>query len=97
MSGILEKAHETLSRAMTDARHKIQELNQNEKLTQMRHDKKEPTPKSRFTTNTGMGVDNTDVWLKIGGDKQGPALLQDHHGREKVCMMKELADLDSPF
>jgi hypothetical protein len=45
---------------------------------------KEPSPKSRFTTNTGMGVDNTDVRLKVANDKQGPSVLQDHHGREKV-------------
>ena len=87
MSGILEKAQETLSRAAADAGKKMQEMNENDKLKQMRYDKKEPSPKSRFTTNTGMGVDNTDVWLKVAGDKQGPALLQDHHGREKVCLL----------
>ena len=88
MSGILGKAQETLSRATAEAGEKMQELNENKKLVQMSYDKKEPSPKSRFTTNTGMGVDNTDVWLKVAGDKQGPALLQDHHGREKVCIMK---------
>jgi hypothetical protein len=31
-----------------------------------------------------MGVDNTDVRLKVANDKQGPSVLQDHHGREKV-------------
>ena len=62
----------------------MQELNQNDKIKQMSYDMKVPSPKSRFTTNTGVGVDNTDVWLKVAGDKQGPSLLQDHHGREKV-------------
>lgn len=84
MSGIVEKAQETLSRATADMGKKTQELNQNEKMMQLSYDMKDPSPKSRFTTNTGMGVENTDVWLKVAGDKQGPALLQDHHGREKV-------------
>lgn len=84
MSGILEKAQETLSRATADAGKKVLEMIQNDKVKQMSRDMKEPSPKSRFTTNTGMGVENTDIWLKVGGDKQGPALLQDHHGREKV-------------
>jgi hypothetical protein len=59
-------------------------LNQNDKIKQMSYDMKEPSPKSHFTTNTGMGVDNTDVRLKVANDKQGPSVLQDHHGREKV-------------
>ena len=84
MSGILEKAQETFSRATADATKKMQELKENEKIKQMNYDKKDPSEKSVFTTNTGMGVENTDVWLKVTGDKQGPALLQDHHGREKV-------------
>jgi len=90
MSGILEKAQETLSRATADAGKKMQELNQNDKIKQMSYDTKEPSPKSRFTTNTGMGVDNTDVWLKVAGDKQGPSLLQDHHGREKVHLHRDV-------
>lgn len=97
MSGILEKAQETFSRATADAGKKIQEMNENDKLKQMRHDKKEPSPKSHFTTNAGTGVDNTDIWLKVAGDKQGPALLQDHHGREKVCLLIWLTDIDSSF
>lgn len=97
MSGILEKAQEMLSRAAADAVKKMEEMNENDKLKQMNHDKKEPSPKSRFTTNTGMGVDNTDIWLKVAGDKQGPALLQDHHAREKVCPLDILTDIDSSF
>ena len=80
----LEKAQETFSRVQADASKKMQEFKENDKLKQIEHDKTDPSPKSRFTTNTGMGVDNTDIWLKVAGEKQGPALLQDHHGREKV-------------
>ena len=84
MSGILERAQETLSRAAVKTGKKMQELKDNDKLKQLNYDKKDPSPKSRFTTNTGAGVGNTDVWLKVASEKQGPMLLQDHHGREKV-------------
>ena len=84
MAALLEKAQETLSRGAVSASKKMQELKENDKLKQMSYDKKDPSEKSIFTTNTGQGVDNTDAWLKVNGDKQGPALLQDHHGREKV-------------
>ena len=85
MSGILEKSQDILGKVASDTAKKIQELKENDKERQIRRDVKEPSPESIFTTNTGFGVDNTDVWLKVAGDKQGPALLQDHHGREKVC------------
>jgi len=86
MSGILEKAQETLSRGMADAGKKMQEFKESEKVRQMNVNKKQPSSESKFTTNTGMGVDNTDVWLKVAGDRQGPMLLEDHHGREKVLL-----------
>lgn len=84
MSGILEKAQETLSKVAADAGKKVQQLNENDKIQQMSRDFRQPSSKSVFTSNTGFGVEDTDTWLKVGGDKQGPALLQDHHGREKV-------------
>jgi hypothetical protein len=84
MAGIVEKAQETLSRVTADAGKTVQEFGQNEKVKQMSRNVKEATPKSVFTTNTGFGVEDTDTWLKVAGDNQGPALLQDHHGREKV-------------
>jgi len=96
MSGIIEKAQETLSRAAVDAGKKMQEFKESDKVKQMNHDKKDPSDKSIFTTNTGMGVEDTDVWLKVAGEKQGPALLQDHHGREKVHHDRD-AYLDSPL
>ena len=84
MSGLIEKAQETLSRAAVDATKKMQDFNENDKLKQLARDKKDPSEKSIFTTNTGQGVENTDIWLKVAGEQQGPALLQDHHAREKV-------------
>jgi hypothetical protein len=97
MSAILEKAQETLSRATADAGKKMQDFKENDKVKQMAYDKKDPSSKSIFTTNTGMGVEDTDVWLKVAGDKQGPALLQDHHAREKVLEIKAALMVDSPF
>src|SRR6202035_5818517 len=96
MSALLEKAQETLSRATADAGKKMQDFKENDKVKQMSYDKKDPSSKSIFTTNTGMGVEDTDVWLKVAGDKQGPALLQDHHAREKVPLFRQ-SNVDSSF
>jgi hypothetical protein len=84
MAQIIEKAQETFSRATADATQKMQEFKESDKVKQMSEFKKDPSM-GKFTTNTGMGVANTDIWLKVAGNKQGPPLLEDHHGREKVC------------
>lgn len=101
MSGLLEKAQETLSRATVDAGKKLQELKESDKVKQMNYDKKDPSEKSIFTTNTGMAVGDTDTWLKVAGEQQGPALLQDHHGREKVSRdnirVADMYYIDSPL
>lgn len=39
----------------------------------------------RITSDFGVKQTNTDAWLHVGTeDKQGPRLLEDHFGREKV-------------
>jgi hypothetical protein len=91
MSGIIERAQDTLGQVTAEATRKMQELHQNDKMKQLNHHKVDPSASSKFTANTGMGVANTDVWLKVAGDKQGPALLQDHHGREKVWITTYLS------
>ena len=84
--GIIRKAQEALSQATAELGKKMQDLKDNDKLKQLNENKKDPSPESRFTTNTGFGVSNTDTWLKVAGEIQGPALLQDHHGREKAII-----------
>lgn len=42
-------------------------------------------PNSVMTTDFGVGIDNTDVWLKVAGSqRQGPMLLEDAVAREKI-------------
>lgn len=42
---------------------------------------------ARITTDFGVKVSNTDHWLSVSSEeRQGPALLEDFHGREKVRM-----------
>lgn len=39
----------------------------------------------RITSDFGVKQTNTDTWLHVGTEeKQGPQLLEDHFGREKV-------------
>jgi len=41
----------------------------------------------RITSDYGVKQTNTDDWLKVASeDKTGPMLLEDHFGREKVCL-----------
>lgn len=43
--------------------------------------------KWRITSDYGAKQTNTDDWLTVGNDDQtGPSLLEDHFGREKVCL-----------
>lgn len=72
-SNVAEKAKE-----MTSAK--------NAKVAQLAADTKDVNDKSwRITSDYGVKQNNTDDWLKVATeDKQGPALLEDHFGREKV-------------
>lgn len=41
--------------------------------------------KGGVTTNHGVKISNNDVWLAAtSSESQGPALLEDEYGREKV-------------
>ena len=81
---MIEKAQEKISQAASGLGRKLQDIVENEKIKQLNLNKVDPSPSSSFTANTGMRIGNTDVWLKVSSDEQGPSLLQDHHAREKV-------------
>lgn len=57
------------------------------KIAQLAADTKDINDDSwRITSDYGVKQNNTDEWLKVATeDKQGPMLLEDHFGREKVC------------
>ncbi len=43
---------------------------------------------ARITTDFGVKINNTDDWLTASTEEhQGPQLLEDFHGREKVSIM----------
>lgn len=43
---------------------------------------------ARITTDFGVKISNTDDWLTASTEeRQGPQLLEDFHGREKVRSM----------
>jgi hypothetical protein len=75
-SNVAEKAKE-----MTSAK--------NVKVAQLAADTKDVHDKSwKMTTDYGVKQNNTDDWLKVATeDKQGPLLLEDHFGREKVGLV----------
>jgi hypothetical protein len=58
----------------------------NAKVAQLAADTKDVHDKKwKMTSDFGVKQNNTDDWLKVATpDQQGPALLEDHFGREKV-------------
>ncbi len=75
LGGAVEKAGEAVSGAMSS----------NKKITDMKKDTIEPTSKDFLTTDFGVKQNSHDIWLSAStGDRQGPLLLEDNHGREKV-------------
>ncbi len=60
-------------------------MSSNQKLTDMKRDVVEPSSKQPLTSDTGVKMGNMDEWLSATtNDRQGPALLEDNFGREKV-------------
>jgi catalase len=74
LSNVAEKA-----KSMTGEKsQKIADLSANTKDV---HD-----PNYRITSDFGVKQTNTDDWLAVvSDDQQGPQLLEDSFGREKVC------------
>jgi catalase len=75
LGGTVEKATEAISHAMSS----------NKKVTDMKRDMVEPNSKQSLTSDTGVKMGNMEEWLSATtDDRQGPALLEDNFGREKV-------------
>jgi len=81
-----------LNAAKVSASHKINDITTtNSKVLDLWPDTFDAMKSSnRMTTDQGVKVQDTDHWLQIVSDKQGPLLLEDHIAREKI-MRCELA------
>lgn len=78
IGGAVEKAGEALTGGG---------IGSNKKITDMKKDIIDPTSNDFLTSDYGVKSSNTDVWLHASSaDRQGPALLEDNFGREKVCL-----------
>lgn len=78
MKDTVQKAGNAINTAMSS----------NQKITDMKRNVIEPTSKNVLTTDFGtkQPAESHDNWLHAStGDRQGPALLEDNFGREKVC------------
>ncbi|GAM39878.1 catalase [Talaromyces pinophilus] len=70
--------------------HKVQEAvqsaaGQDKKLIDLSRDTADVHKKTKFTTDHGVPVSDTDHWLKVVNDKtSGPSLLEDQIAREKI-------------
>jgi catalase len=75
LSSTVEKAGDAVSGAMSS----------NKKLADMKRNVVEQSPKQNLTSDAGVKSGNTDIWLSASTeDRQGPQLLEDNFGREKV-------------
>jgi len=72
----MQKAGEAVAGAMSS----------NKKIADLRSDMREPSSSDLLTSDFGVNSTSHDIWLSAStGDRQGPALLEDNFGREKVC------------
>lgn len=72
----MQKAGEAISGAVSS----------NKKTSDMKHDIRAVTASDHLTSDFGVKQTSHDNWLSAStGDRQGPALLEDNFGREKVC------------
>merc|ERR1712230_6912 len=75
LGGAVEKAGEAVSGA----------IGSNKKITDMKQNTIDPTKNDFLTSDFGVKQNSHDNWLHAStGDRQGPALLEDNHGREKI-------------
>lgn len=82
LKGTMREAGEAVSGA----------LSSNKKLSDLRKDTTEPDNKTHLTSDFGVKGPTHDIWLSASsGDKQGPQLLEDSFGREKVGFAKSIA------
>ncbi|KAB8298939.1 hypothetical protein EYC80_001091 [Monilinia laxa] len=71
----VQKAGEAVSSAMSS----------NKKTADMQPEIREPNTKESLTSDFGVKSSNHDNWLSASdGDRQGPLLLEDNFGREKI-------------
>lgn len=70
--------------------HKIEETvlgtkSKDKKLVDLERDTVDVQTQSKFTTDHGVSVSNTDNWLRVLDDQHtGPSMLEDQIAREKV-------------
>jgi catalase len=75
LGGTMQKAGEAISGAMSS----------NKKLTEMKNDVRVIGPDHHLTSDFGVKSNTHDNWLSAStADRQGPQLLEDNFGREKV-------------
>lgn len=92
MSGTLHRLQESLNEATAAAVHTINDVaTSNEKIIEMWPETVNVGKSgNRQTTDAGVKVHDTDHWLKVvggGGGVQGPGLLEDQIGRERVGLI----------
>ncbi|KAK3331713.1 catalase-1 [Cercophora scortea] len=77
-----------MAQLIPDAIHKAQQVvmgHKGDKITDLQREFKDPSPKDRLTTDYGVKQTTADDWLKVvSEDRQGPMLLEDPFGRERI-------------
>lgn len=76
LGGAVQKAGEAITGAMSS----------NKKIGEMKNDMHHQNASDPLTSDFGVKNPSHDNWLSAStADRQGPALLEDNFGREKVC------------
>lgn len=87
---LITRATLTMSSTVAGGLHKVQEViqsaaGQDKKLIDLSRDTADVHKRTKFTTDHGVPVSDTDHWLRVVNEKtSGPSLLEDQIAREKV-------------
>jgi catalase len=79
-----------MTSSVTGGLHKVEQAlksvtSGDKKAADLSRDSVDVHTKTKFTTDHGVPVSNTDHWLKVVNEKtSGPSLLEDQIAREKV-------------
>lgn len=101
MSGTFQRLQESLADAKRSASQTINDVTTtNEKTIEMWPNTVDIKKKEhRMTTDAGVGIQDTDHWLKVVGEdgKNGPSLLEDQIAREKITRCEKTCSTQFGF
>lgn len=75
----------SVTEGLTKVQGAVRSAVSNKKISDLARDTGDVHEKTKFTSDHGVPISNTDHWLKVvSDDRGGPSVLEDQFAREKV-------------